>query len=167
VGAGGGVASLFCPGGPVCVWFWSPTPFPGLVGGACTGAAGVGGFDFGFERTGVGAGGGDAVVSRLGAGAGAGAGAGGGGGGGPGAGVDAGAGAGAGVGAEIGSGAATCGAAVLVGRSTGVRTTTAGSEGERRGETTGRGVACSPKAGSTVAGTTVWATAGGAVTRTA
>ena len=81
MGADGGVASSLCPGGPVCVWFWSPTPFPGFVGeGACTGAAGVGGFDFGFERTGVGAGGGDAVVSRLGEGAGVGAGAGGGGG---------------------------------------------------------------------------------------
>jgi hypothetical protein len=164
VGAGGEVVSLFCPGGPVCVWFWSPTPLPGLVaGGACTGAAGTGGFDVGFDRAGVGAGGGEAVVSRLGAGAGADAGAGGGGGAGAGAGV------GTGAGAEIGSGAAACGAAVPVGGSTVVRTTTTGADGERRGETTARGAACSPGAGagSTVAGTTVCATTGGAATRTA
>jgi hypothetical protein len=157
--------SLLCPGGPVCVWFWSPTPFPGLVGGACTGAAGVGGFDFGFARAGVGAGGGEAAVSRLGAGAGGGVDAGGGGGGG-GAGAGAGAGTGAGAGAEIGSGATTCEEVVLVGCSTGVRTTTTGADGER-GATTGRDDACSPEAGSTVAGTTVCATAGGAATRTA
>ena len=163
--AGGGAVSLFCPGGPVCVWFWSPTPFPGLAGGACTGAAGVGGFDFGFARTGAGAGGGETVVSRLGTGAGAGAGAGAGGGGGGGA-VGAGAGAGAETGAEIGSGAAVCGAGVLVERSIGVRATTTGTDGDCR-ETTGRGAACSPAgAGTTVAGTIVCATTGGAATRT-
>ena len=71
MGPDGGVASSLCPGGPVCVWFWSPTPFPGLVGGACTGAAGAEGFDFGFDRVGAGAGGGETVVSRLGGGLGA------------------------------------------------------------------------------------------------
>ena len=102
--AGGGLVSLFWPGGPVCVWFRSPRPFPGFVAGACTGAAGTGGFDFGFGRAGAGADGWAVAVSRLGVTlGGGGGGAGAGGGAGVGAGVGAGAGAGAGAGCEIGA----------------------------------------------------------------
>ena len=156
--------SLLCPGGPVCVWLESPTPFPGLVGGACAGAAGVAGFGvgFGLGRAGaglavvssrLGAGLGEAGVVVVGGGAGAGAGAG--------------AGTGAGDGAEIGSGAVTCGAAPFEWSTAGDRTTTTG-EGGTRGEATSRGAACSLRGiGSTVAGTTVCATTGGAATRTA
>ena len=154
----------------MCVWLASPSPFPGLVpGGACAGAMGVAGFGFGFGRAGAGSCGGVAVVSRLGAGLGeAGAGVVVVGGGGAGAGVGAGAGAGAGGGAELGWGATTCGAAPPREGATGVRTVTSCADGERRGVETGsRGAARSLGAGSSVAGTTVWATTGGAATRTA
>jgi hypothetical protein len=126
--------------------------------------AGVGGFDFGFARTGVGAGVGEAAVARLGAGAGVGAGAGRGDDG-PGAGV--GAGTGTREGAEIGSDATAWEEALVAGCSTGPCTVTAGADDERW-LTTGRDAARSlVGAGATVAGTTVCVTTGGAATRTA